>query len=385
MKKQLPYFNILTSKSSDKATILLYGYIGEQYHYYLEDATPEKDNTDINFAQELDRLAAKYQKINVRINSPGGEIFHGSAIVTAIRNCAAEVHTYIDGVAASMAGVIWMAGKKRSMAKNAMLMLHSASGICWGNAGDMEEMAATLRQFDQSLITSCADSLGMSEADMKKKYFDGKDHWLTWNDVSAEGWLSTAEEEYKAESKLPENIAALSYRDLVALFEKEKHPQAEGFLDKVRAFFEDAAALFGGHHSQPSTSDINDMNLKDFQESLKSGMLNLNEVKAHLAALEPETPPVAPPVDPARPVAADPVAAEVTAMKADIEKLTATITAWGKTPGAGKSEPGMPPDDLPTADAQPNAKALLEEENARMLKAAQNGEPVIFAPAVKTS
>jgi len=373
MKKQpRQYFNILTEEGSDEATILLYGYIGKQYHYWDEPETDEKDNTDINFVQELNRLAAKYPRIHVRINSPGGEIFHGSAIVTAIRNCTAEVHTWIDGVAASMAGVIWMAGKKRHMAKNGMLMIHSASGLCWGNAADMRETADTLDAFDQSLITSCADALGMSEADMKTKYFDGKDHWLTWKDVDAEKWLSQPDD-YKAESKLPEDIAQMSYRDLVALFEENDNPQAPGFLKKVHAFFADAAALFGGNHSQPIINTL-DMNLDDFKKSIEEKTLDLEAVKAFLAEQTP--PPAAPAPEPAPPVAADPLASEVSALKAQLEDMRNTIAAWGKTPGDGKSNPGMPGGDLPTADGQDTLAARLAKANAQYEAAAENHQPL---------
>lgn len=381
MKEQRKYFNIITTEGSDEATILLYGYIGEAYDWMTGE---QKGVTDIDFVQELERLAAKYNTINVRINSPGGEIFHGSAIVTAIRNCKAEVNTWIDGVAASMAGVIWMAGKKRHMAKNAMLMIHSASGLCWGNAADMREMADTLEAFDQSLVTSCADSLGMSEDDMKKKYFDGKDHWLTWNDVDAAGWLSSPDD-YQAATKLPKDIAALSYRDLVAFFEKEKREPAPahrpGFLEQVRDFIMEA---FGGAPAQPSPINTLDMNLKEFQDSLAAGTLKLEEVKAHLATLEPPAPvETEEKTDTPRPVAADPLAAEVTALKQQLEDMKALVAAWGQTPGARKSEPGLPEKDLPSNDNADTPEALAKKDADKMAAIAASGNKLTFTPAAK--
>lgn len=378
MKKQPQYFNILTTEGSDEATILLYGYIGEWIGWDEEKGWVEKGVTDIAFVQELERLAAKYNTIHVRINSPGGEIFHGSAIVTAIRKCEADVHTWIDGVAASMAGVIWMAGKKRHMAKNAMLMIHSASGICWGNAGDMREMADTLDAFDQSLITSCADSLGMSEEDMRKKYFDGKDHWLTWNEVDAAGWLS-APDDYKTAAEPPKDITAMSYRDLVAFFEKEKHPQApqaQGFLQRLRAFFEES---FGGEHSQSSPINTLDMNFDDFKKSIEAKTLDIEAVKAFLAE---QTPPA--PVTAAAPEVAelrndlDAALAANANLAEQLKELTATVAAWGKTPGASKSTPGMPDNDLPTPDDQDTPAARLAKANAEYAAAAAKNEPASF-------
>lgn len=380
MKK---YYNILTTEGADEATILLYGYIGDWIGWDDEKGGwAQKGVTDIDFVKELEALAAKYNTIHVRINSPGGEIFHGSAIVTAIRNCAAEVHTWIDGVAASMAGVIWMAGKKRHMAKNAMLMIHSASGICWGNAEDMREMAGTLDAFDQSLITSCADSLGMTEDDMKKKYFDGKDHWLTWNDVSGESWLS-ADDDYKAaEDTMPEDVTKLSYRDLVAFFEKEKtqnNPQAPGFLQKVRAFFEETAALFGGTHTQPSPINTLDMNFEEFKTSIGDKTLDIEAVKAYLAEQTPPAEPAAPEPTPA-PATPAPENTEIADLKAQIADLKALVAAWGAKPGEGKATPGMPNADLPAADAKDDAATRLAKAHAEYVAAAEKNEQVQFLP-----
>lgn len=379
MKKQnRKYYDILTTEGAAEATILLYGYIGDWVGWDDEKGWTQKGVTDVDFVQELERLAAKYATIHVRINSPGGEIFHGSAIVTAIRNCAVDVHTWIDGVAASMAGVIWMAGKKRHMAKNGMLMIHSASGICWGNAADMREMADTLDAFDQSLVSAAADATGMSEEDMKKKYFDGKDHWLTWNDVNAEGWLSaTDDDDYKAADKMPDDITHMNYRDLVAWFEKEKekHPQAQepGFLQKVRAFFEETAALFGGNNSQPSPINTLEMNLEDFKKSIEDKTLDIEAVKAYLA--EQSEPPATPP-------AAEPAPnAELETLRAEVAKLAALVAEYGKQPGSSKSAPGVPDADLPTADGAESIKARMAKINAELAAAADRNEPAKFTVA----
>jgi len=381
MQTKRKYYNILTTEGANEATILIYDYIGDMRDWYTGE---QIGVTDIAFVQELERLSAQYPVINVRINSPGGEVFHGSAIVNAIRNCKSEVHTWIDGVAASMAGVIWMAGAKRHMAKNGMLMIHSASGICMGNAADMREMADTLDAFDQSLITSCADALGMSEDDMKKKYFDGKDHWLTWNDVDAAGWLSAPDNYQAADTLAPENIMNLSYRDLVALFEKHEeeknNPQGQGFLQKVRAFFEETAALFGGHpitslspaeaSAQAGKNKI-DMTLDEFKTSIQDGTLDIEAVKAFLAEQS------APPAAPAEPTPNT----ELETLKAQVAKLTALIADIGKKPGESKSAPGIPGEDPPTADGAETIKARMAKINAALAAAADKNEPVTFTIA----
>jgi len=391
MKKNLTphkFYNIMATEGETEATILLYSYIGEVRDWYTGE---QLGVTDIEFVKELDALAAKYPKINIRINSPGGEVFHGSAMVTAIRNCKAEVHTWIDGVAASMAGIIWMSGHKRHMAKNAMLMLHSASNICWGNAKEMREIADILDKFDQSIIIAAADAVGMDEAMMQEKYFNYTDHWLTYKDVDAEGWLAEPDD-YEAAAKLPNDMTSMPYRDLVAYFEaQEIKAEKPGWMAQAKEILDSAKSMIQAFQPQPSSSTINDqdMNLEDFKASITDGKLNLDEVKAHIASLMP----------PAAPVATAALAEEaeesaaIKALRAEIEagkeKMTALenrLTAFGALPGASRSTPGLPDNDLPSADgSEKTPKQLLEEENEKMLAAAQSGDVVMFTPSARTT
>jgi len=391
MKKNLTphkFYNIMATEGETEATILLYSYIGEVRDWYTGE---QLGVTDIEFVKELDALAAKYPKINIRINSPGGEVFHGSAMVTAIRNCKAEVHTWIDGVAASMAGIIWMSGHKRHMAKNAMLMLHSASNICWGNAKEMREIADILDKFDQSIIIAAADAVGMDEAMMQEKYFNYTDHWLTYKDVDAEGWLAEPDD-YEAAAKLPNDMTSMPYRDLVAYFEaQEIKAEKPGWMAQAKEILDSAKSMIQAFQPQPSSSTINDqdMNLEDFKASITDGKLNLDEVKAHIASLMP----------PAAPVATAALAEEaeesaaIKALRAEIEagkeKMTALenrLTAFGALPGASRSTPELPDNDLPSADgSEKTPKQLLEEENEKMLAAAQSGDVVMFTPSARTT
>lgn len=71
----------------------------------------------------------KVPTINVRINSPGGSVFDGMAIYNALTRHPGTVNTYVDGIAASIASVIMLAGKTISIADNAMVMIHNPSGL----------------------------------------------------------------------------------------------------------------------------------------------------------------------------------------------------------------------------------------------------------------
>jgi len=77
--------------------------------------------------------------IKLRINSYGGSVFAGMAIIDTIRNLKSEVHTYIDGAAASAATIISVVGKKRFIGKNSFMLIHQLSSGSYGKFSEMED------------------------------------------------------------------------------------------------------------------------------------------------------------------------------------------------------------------------------------------------------
>ena len=82
--------------------------------------------------------------LHVRINSPGGDVFDGVAIYNLIADYPDQVTVTVDGLAASAASFIAMAGDTIRMNRASQMMIHDASGGCRGNAADMKAMAALL-------------------------------------------------------------------------------------------------------------------------------------------------------------------------------------------------------------------------------------------------
>lgn len=113
------------------------GSLGEWQKYYPEDKAP-KDVQD--FLDQLDGVS----KINVHINSGGGSVFGGIAIYNILKRYDAEIIVYVEGLAASIASVIAMAGDKIIIPANAQMMIHKPSGAVWGNADDMRKEADIL-------------------------------------------------------------------------------------------------------------------------------------------------------------------------------------------------------------------------------------------------
>lgn len=92
------------------------------------------------------------EQINLHINSPGGSVFEGNTIYNALKQHKAKVAVYIDGLAASIASVIAMAGDTIEIASNAMVMIHKPAVLMWGQADDLRKEADLLDKIEDSLI-----------------------------------------------------------------------------------------------------------------------------------------------------------------------------------------------------------------------------------------
>ena len=96
------------------------------------------------FTAVLDELGDDVDTIELHVNSPGGMVWDGLAIMNALRQHQARVVVIVDGIAASAASFIAMAGDEVVMAQGAEMMIHSPFGLCVGNAQDMAKMAKDL-------------------------------------------------------------------------------------------------------------------------------------------------------------------------------------------------------------------------------------------------
>ncbi|MBU3322325.1 ATP-dependent Clp protease proteolytic subunit [Escherichia coli] len=131
------------------------------------------------FAEDLKALG-DVSHIDLRIHSPGGDVFEGIAIYNLLRNHPAEITVYIDGVAASMASVVAMAGDRVVMPENAMMMIHKPWGISGGNAGDMRDYADLLDKVETVLVPAYARKTGKSAQEITamledETWMDGKE------------------------------------------------------------------------------------------------------------------------------------------------------------------------------------------------------------------
>ena len=102
------------------------------------------------FVAELQSVP-KNHRLVLRIHSPGGSVLDGNVIANAIKAHPGGVTTHIDGLAASMASVLAIAGRPARMAANGLLMIHNVSGGVYGDSAEMRRTAMTCTRIDQRL------------------------------------------------------------------------------------------------------------------------------------------------------------------------------------------------------------------------------------------
>lgn len=197
------------NEADKSAKIYLYGIIGD---YWTESPLTAKA-----FLRELTALEGKLNRVDIHINSPGGDVWEGLGIANAIRASKMELHTYNDGLCASMASAILCSAKNgnRHAAKQSLTMIHNASTIVWGNSEDMRNEAETLEKHDDVLAGFYADASGKTVEEIKAEYFDFKDHWLTADEAEKAGLVKI--EDYSAED-VPENVTNMPFQKVAALF-----------------------------------------------------------------------------------------------------------------------------------------------------------------------
>ena len=170
-------FEIRAETGKDETTVYLYDLIGK-------DWTGEGVSA-LNFAKELNGI--KTGTINLRINSPGGDVFEARAMQTALREHPAKCVAYIDGLAASSATFVAMGADEIRMAEGSFFMIHNAWGLTVGNAGEMRAMADTLDKVDGAIVADYMAKTGMDEK--KVCALMDAETWMSAQEALDEGFV----------------------------------------------------------------------------------------------------------------------------------------------------------------------------------------------------
>jgi ATP-dependent Clp protease protease subunit len=199
-------------KSNGKsAEIWLYDAIGGGG--FSEGVTADRFRRDLTALGQVSR-------INLRINSPGGDVFDGLAIYNMLAQHPANIVVDIDGLAASIASIIAMAGSEIRMASNAFFMIHNPHGVAFGDASEMDRVSSLLRQVKNSLTDTYARRTG-ADANRISEWMDDET-WFSASEAVQFGFVDSVTDEQKIAAHagwldrfrhVPQQIAAVARRD----------------------------------------------------------------------------------------------------------------------------------------------------------------------------
>lgn len=156
------------------------------------------------FQQELAQVNAS--EITVNLSSPGGEIFEGIAIYNALRSHPANVTVRVSALAASIASVIAQAGDKIVMLSGSQMMIHEGSGLCMGNAAEMQQMAQLLDRQSANIADIYAERAG-GTADQWREQMKAET-WFNAEEAVASGLADEVEALPRKGERAEEKVTA---------------------------------------------------------------------------------------------------------------------------------------------------------------------------------
>lgn len=204
----------IKSKVKNKAEIEMYGEISRwdiSARYVKEFIKNEIDE--------------KINEIDIFLMSPGGDVFEGIAIYNMIKRLDQKVRVHVDGLAASIASVIMLAGDEIVMGEGSQVMIHKPWTFALGNSSDLQETIDRLDRVENELVKIYENRTGLSRAEIE-------------NMIAAETWFNDEEAvefgfaDSKVENKAHFNIAA-SVKGCDWIKKKELAKENTEFKNKI--------------------------------------------------------------------------------------------------------------------------------------------------------
>ena len=185
-KQATKFYNFKAQTSNSPAELYIYGDISSSQSWWGDEISP------MSFKKELDALGDVSQ-INVHINSDGGDVFAGQAIHSMLKNHKAKINVYVDGLAASIASVIAMAGDVIYMPANTMMMIHNPWTRVTGNSADLRKMATDLDTIAETIIAAYQSKSSIDRDKLMQLLTD--ETWLTAAQAVELGFADVIENE----------------------------------------------------------------------------------------------------------------------------------------------------------------------------------------------
>jgi ATP-dependent Clp endopeptidase proteolytic subunit ClpP len=183
--------------------IMLYDEIGPSYYGLLDGKWM------------VDQLReASGQPVRVRVNSPGGSVFEGQAMYSALAAYTPGVIVQIDALAASAASFVAMAASRIEIAANAMVMIHNAWGATIGGAAQHEKAAAMLRKIDDQLVEQYS---ARTKQDKEKiREWMAAETWMTAEEAVKNGFADAVGQQLAVKACVRDGMFARTPRELLS-------------------------------------------------------------------------------------------------------------------------------------------------------------------------
>ena len=175
--------------ANNEAELHIYGVIGSE-------ANNPKD-----FISQLKTV--KSETLHIHINSPGGDLFAGHVIYGIIKNFKGKKITYIDGLAASAASIIAMAGDKVVMPRNTLLMIHNASTIIHGDSQEFAKAAGTLEKMNATMQAVYHNKTGIAHEEIAAMM--NNETWFTADEALKLGFIDSVVDDIELDSHYADN------------------------------------------------------------------------------------------------------------------------------------------------------------------------------------
>ena len=152
------------------------------------------------FVNELDAVAKDADEILVAVNSGGGDVFDGFAIYNALRRYSGKVTARVDGIAASAASLVVMAGDTIVMPENAMMMIHNAWTIAAGDAAALRKTAELLDKTRDGIVAAYRNKCGLTDDEIVAMM--DAETWMTASEAKERGFADQIEAPVKLQASV---------------------------------------------------------------------------------------------------------------------------------------------------------------------------------------
>lgn len=195
--KNKKFWRLQNAVEGSDSRLYIDGVISEE-SWWGDEATPQQ------LRQELKEI--KGDKLEVVINSPGGDVWAGVAMHDALKELDAEVTIKVSGLAASIASVIAMAGDKIVMTPGSTMMIHKASMLAWGNSDDMQKAIDMLKTAEEGIVAIYAERTGKPSEEINDMM--EAETWMSAEKAVELGFADSVVKPAAAEEDEPTNLFA---------------------------------------------------------------------------------------------------------------------------------------------------------------------------------